>query len=141
MGERQGTSWTSHQYNFTREPKIANSTSRVDYRPHWDFKPDVFERRSALMRAEVWFILCQFVSHSAGPLPMCPMGFTCMCYGYPALKFTAGERLLLTLGNGLIQAWDHHLRRPSRLQSWREVTQPFVFPHICASDLSTFLPN
>ncbi|MEQ2242882.1 hypothetical protein ILYODFUR_001456 [Ilyodon furcidens] len=52
MGERHGTSWTSHQYNFTREPKIANSTSRVDYRPHWDFKPDVFERRSALMRAE-----------------------------------------------------------------------------------------
>uniref|UniRef100_A0AAQ5XEQ1 Si:ch211-226m7.4 n=1 Tax=Amphiprion ocellaris TaxID=80972 RepID=A0AAQ5XEQ1_AMPOC len=37
---------------FTREPKTANSTSRVDYRPHWDFKPDISERRSALLKAE-----------------------------------------------------------------------------------------
>uniref|UniRef100_A0A665XD36 Si:ch211-226m7.4 n=1 Tax=Echeneis naucrates TaxID=173247 RepID=A0A665XD36_ECHNA len=35
---------------FTREPKTANSTNRVDYRPHWDFKPDVSERGSALLR-------------------------------------------------------------------------------------------
>ncbi|XP_054588833.1 cilia- and flagella-associated protein 107 isoform X1 [Nothobranchius furzeri] len=31
---------------------MASSTSRVDYKPHWDFKPDVSERRSALLRAE-----------------------------------------------------------------------------------------
>uniref|UniRef100_A0A3Q1FHX5 Si:ch211-226m7.4 n=1 Tax=Acanthochromis polyacanthus TaxID=80966 RepID=A0A3Q1FHX5_9TELE len=37
---------------FTQQPNTANSTSRVDYRPHWDFKPDISERRSALLRAE-----------------------------------------------------------------------------------------
>ncbi|XP_070814433.1 cilia- and flagella-associated protein 107 [Chaetodon trifascialis] len=44
--------WAEERLQFTREPKTANSTNRVDYRPHWDFKPDVFERRSALLRAE-----------------------------------------------------------------------------------------
>ncbi|TKS70791.1 hypothetical protein D9C73_005761 [Collichthys lucidus] len=45
--------WAEERLQFTREPKITNSTNRTDYRPHWDFKPDVFERRSALLRAEV----------------------------------------------------------------------------------------
>nr|XP_043879470.1 uncharacterized protein C1orf158 homolog [Solea senegalensis] len=29
---------------FMWEPKTAKSTNRVDYRPHWDFEPDIFER-------------------------------------------------------------------------------------------------
>ncbi|CAN9511963.1 unnamed protein product [Ophioblennius macclurei] len=44
--------WAEERLKFTREPEIANSTNRVDYRPHWDFKPDVSARRSALLRAE-----------------------------------------------------------------------------------------
>uniref|UniRef100_A0A3P8TZ85 Si:ch211-226m7.4 n=1 Tax=Amphiprion percula TaxID=161767 RepID=A0A3P8TZ85_AMPPE len=44
--------WAEERLQFTREPKTANSTSRVDYRPHWDFKPDISERRSALLKAE-----------------------------------------------------------------------------------------
>ncbi|XP_008305135.1 cilia- and flagella-associated protein 107 [Stegastes partitus] len=44
--------WAEDRLQFTREPKIANSTSRVDYQPHWDFQPDISERRSALLRAE-----------------------------------------------------------------------------------------
>ncbi|XP_041836883.1 uncharacterized protein C1orf158 homolog [Melanotaenia boesemani] len=44
--------WAEERLQFTREPKIANSTSRAAYRSHWDFKPDVSERRSALLRAE-----------------------------------------------------------------------------------------
>ncbi|XP_050930396.1 cilia- and flagella-associated protein 107 [Lates calcarifer] len=44
--------WTEERLQFTREPKTANSTNRVDYRPHRDFKPDVSERGSALLRAE-----------------------------------------------------------------------------------------
>ncbi|XP_045931044.1 uncharacterized protein C1orf158 homolog [Micropterus dolomieu] len=44
--------WAEERIQFTRDPKTVNSTNRIDYRPHWDFKPDVFERRSALLRAE-----------------------------------------------------------------------------------------
>ncbi|XP_069007035.1 cilia- and flagella-associated protein 107 [Embiotoca jacksoni] len=44
--------WAEDRLQFTREPKIDSSTNRADYRPHWDFKPDVSERRSALLRAE-----------------------------------------------------------------------------------------
>ncbi|XP_034538692.1 uncharacterized protein C1orf158 homolog [Notolabrus celidotus] len=44
--------WAEDRLQFTQEPEIANSTSRVDFRPHWDFKPDISERRSALLRAE-----------------------------------------------------------------------------------------
>ncbi|XP_028260936.1 cilia- and flagella-associated protein 107 [Parambassis ranga] len=44
--------WAEDRLQFTREPKTANSTSRVDYRPHWDSRPDASERRSALLRAE-----------------------------------------------------------------------------------------
>ncbi|KAM9758079.1 cilia- and flagella-associated protein 107 isoform 1-T1 [Menidia menidia] len=44
--------WAEDRLQFTREPKIANSTSRLDYRPHWEFKPDLSVRRSALLRAE-----------------------------------------------------------------------------------------
>ncbi|XP_030276838.1 cilia- and flagella-associated protein 107 [Sparus aurata] len=44
--------WAEDRLQFTREPKTDNSTNRVDYGPHWDFEPDVFERRSALLRAE-----------------------------------------------------------------------------------------
>ncbi|XP_029286588.1 cilia- and flagella-associated protein 107 [Cottoperca gobio] len=44
--------WADKRLQFTREPQTANSTNRVDYRPHWDYKPDVSERRSALLRAE-----------------------------------------------------------------------------------------
>ncbi|XP_071351306.1 cilia- and flagella-associated protein 107 [Trachinotus anak] len=44
--------WAEDRLQFTREPKTANSTNRVDYRPHWDFRPDVSERGSALLRAE-----------------------------------------------------------------------------------------
>ncbi|KAM7006232.1 cilia- and flagella-associated protein 107 [Tautogolabrus adspersus] len=44
--------WAEDRLKFTQEPTTANSTNRVDYRPHWDFKPDVSERGSALLRAE-----------------------------------------------------------------------------------------
>ncbi|KAM3620877.1 uncharacterized protein V6R79_003190 [Siganus canaliculatus] len=44
--------WSEERLQFTREPETANSTNRVDYRPHWDFKPDVSGRRLALLRAE-----------------------------------------------------------------------------------------
>ncbi|XP_042350024.1 uncharacterized protein C1orf158 homolog [Plectropomus leopardus] len=44
--------WAEERLKFTREPQTANSTNHVDHRPHWDFRPDVFERRSALLRAE-----------------------------------------------------------------------------------------
>ncbi|XP_037626631.1 uncharacterized protein C1orf158 homolog [Sebastes umbrosus] len=44
--------WAEERLQFTREPQTANTTNRIDHRPHWDFKPDVFERRSALLRAE-----------------------------------------------------------------------------------------
>ncbi|KAM3877742.1 cilia- and flagella-associated protein 107 [Diretmus argenteus] len=44
--------WAEERLQFTRESKTANSTNHEDYRPHWDFKPDAFERRSALQRAE-----------------------------------------------------------------------------------------
>ncbi|XP_056157130.1 cilia- and flagella-associated protein 107 [Lampris incognitus] len=44
--------WLDERLQFTREPTTANSTSRVDYRPHWDFKPDVSVRRATFRRAE-----------------------------------------------------------------------------------------
>ncbi|XP_051804661.1 cilia- and flagella-associated protein 107 [Acanthochromis polyacanthus] len=44
--------WAEERLQFTQQPNTANSTSRVDYWPHWDFKPDISERRSALLRAE-----------------------------------------------------------------------------------------
>ncbi|KAK2861713.1 hypothetical protein Q5P01_001246 [Channa striata] len=44
--------WAEERLQFTRDTQTANSTSRVDYQPHWDFKPDVCERRCALLRAE-----------------------------------------------------------------------------------------
>ncbi|XP_054473748.1 cilia- and flagella-associated protein 107 [Anoplopoma fimbria] len=44
--------WAEERLQFTREPQAANSTSRVDQRPHWDFEPDVSQRRSAMLRAE-----------------------------------------------------------------------------------------
>ncbi|XP_049894785.1 cilia- and flagella-associated protein 107 [Epinephelus moara] len=44
--------WAEERLQFTREPQTTSSTNRVDHRPHWDFKPDVSERRSALLRAE-----------------------------------------------------------------------------------------
>ncbi|XP_029908084.1 cilia- and flagella-associated protein 107 [Myripristis murdjan] len=44
--------WVEERLQFTREPKMANSTYHADYRPHWDSKPDAFERRAALRRAE-----------------------------------------------------------------------------------------
>ncbi|XP_034441820.1 uncharacterized protein C1orf158 homolog [Hippoglossus hippoglossus] len=44
--------WAEERLQFTREPKTAESTNRADYRPHWDFKPDVSERGYALLRAE-----------------------------------------------------------------------------------------
>ncbi|XP_072237709.1 cilia- and flagella-associated protein 107 [Leuresthes tenuis] len=44
--------WAENRLQFTREPKIANSTSHLDYQPHWDFEPDLSVRRSALLRAE-----------------------------------------------------------------------------------------
>ncbi|CAJ1050896.1 uncharacterized protein C1orf158 homolog [Xyrichtys novacula] len=52
---------------FTQKPEIANSTSRVDYRPHWDFKPDVSERGSALLRAEGIPFKLLFAHHSPPP--------------------------------------------------------------------------
>ncbi|XP_074525514.1 cilia- and flagella-associated protein 107 isoform X2 [Halichoeres trimaculatus] len=59
--------WAEDRLQFTQEPQIANSTSRVDYRPHWDFKPDVSERRSALLRAEGLPSKLLFAHH--GPPP------------------------------------------------------------------------
>ncbi|XP_036007829.1 uncharacterized protein C1orf158 homolog [Fundulus heteroclitus] len=59
--------WAEERRQFTREPKIADSISRVDYRPHWDFKPDVFERRSALLRAEGLPYRILFDHHSSLP--------------------------------------------------------------------------
>ncbi|XP_051270613.1 cilia- and flagella-associated protein 107 [Dicentrarchus labrax] len=44
--------WAEERLQFIREPETAKSTNRVDYRPQRDSKPDVFERRSALLRAE-----------------------------------------------------------------------------------------
>ncbi|XP_047439440.1 protein CFAP107 [Mugil cephalus] len=44
--------WAEERLQFTQKPMIANSTSCTDYGPHCDFKPDVSERRSALLRAE-----------------------------------------------------------------------------------------
>ncbi|XP_029006311.1 cilia- and flagella-associated protein 107 [Betta splendens] len=44
--------WAEDRLQFSREPRAASSTNRADYRPHWDFKPDTSERRSALLRAE-----------------------------------------------------------------------------------------
>ncbi|XP_068567873.1 cilia- and flagella-associated protein 107 [Cebidichthys violaceus] len=44
--------WAEKRLQFTREPQTANSTSHVDHWPHWDFEPDISERRSALLRAE-----------------------------------------------------------------------------------------
>ncbi|XP_053171553.1 cilia- and flagella-associated protein 107 [Scomber japonicus] len=56
--------WAEERLQFTREPKTSNSTNRVDYRPHWDFKPDDFERRSALLRAEGLPSKLLFAHHS-----------------------------------------------------------------------------
>ncbi|XP_076003207.1 cilia- and flagella-associated protein 107 [Genypterus blacodes] len=44
--------WKEERLQFSREPKTANSTNHIDYQPHWDFKPDVSERGSAMHRAE-----------------------------------------------------------------------------------------
>ncbi|KAM4612761.1 cilia- and flagella-associated protein 107 [Polymixia lowei] len=45
--------WVEERQQFTREPEpTGDSTNRADYRPHWDFKPDVFVRHAALRRAE-----------------------------------------------------------------------------------------
>ncbi|XP_028301820.1 cilia- and flagella-associated protein 107 [Gouania willdenowi] len=44
--------WAEDRLQFTRELKIADSSSRRDFQPHWDFRPDVSARRSSLMRAE-----------------------------------------------------------------------------------------
>ncbi|XP_059186303.1 cilia- and flagella-associated protein 107 [Centropristis striata] len=60
--------WAEERLQFTREPQAAaNSTSRVDHRPHWDFRPDVCERRSALLRAEGLPSKLLFAHH--GPPP------------------------------------------------------------------------
>ncbi|XP_037535822.1 uncharacterized protein C1orf158 homolog [Nematolebias whitei] len=59
--------WAEDRLQFTQEPKIANSTSHVDYRPHWDFKPDVLERRSALLRAEGLPYKMMFGHHYPSP--------------------------------------------------------------------------
>ncbi|XP_046882633.1 uncharacterized protein C1orf158 homolog [Hypomesus transpacificus] len=44
--------WVEEKLQFSRECQTANSTSRSDYQPHWNHRPDVFLRRSALRRAE-----------------------------------------------------------------------------------------
>ncbi|XP_053300780.1 LOW QUALITY PROTEIN: cilia- and flagella-associated protein 107 [Pleuronectes platessa] len=44
--------WAEERLQFTREPETAKSTNRADYRPHWDFRPDVSQRGCALLRAE-----------------------------------------------------------------------------------------
>ncbi|XP_037346379.2 LOW QUALITY PROTEIN: cilia- and flagella-associated protein 107 [Pungitius pungitius] len=44
--------WAEERRQFTRKPQTADCTSRVDHRPHWDFQPDVSERRSGRLRAE-----------------------------------------------------------------------------------------
>ncbi|XP_056292560.1 cilia- and flagella-associated protein 107 [Pseudoliparis swirei] len=44
--------WAEERLQFTREPQTAGGTGRIDHRPHWDVRPDVSERRSALLRAE-----------------------------------------------------------------------------------------
>ncbi|XP_071777092.2 cilia- and flagella-associated protein 107 [Centroberyx gerrardi] len=59
--------WVEERLKFTREPKTASSTSRVDYRPHWDFKPDVSVRRSALQRAEGLPSRLFFAHHGTPP--------------------------------------------------------------------------
>ncbi|KAI4826541.1 cilia- and flagella-associated protein 107 [Pseudochaenichthys georgianus] len=44
--------WAEDRLQFTREAQTASSTYRSDHRPHWDFRPDVSVRRTALHRAE-----------------------------------------------------------------------------------------
>ncbi|XP_055016325.1 cilia- and flagella-associated protein 107 [Boleophthalmus pectinirostris] len=47
--------WAEERQQFKREPRLTTapcSTSRADYTPHWDVKPDSFERRSGLQRTE-----------------------------------------------------------------------------------------
>ncbi|XP_013865060.1 cilia- and flagella-associated protein 107 isoform X3 [Austrofundulus limnaeus] len=59
--------WAEDRLQFTREQKIANSSSRVDYRPHWDFKPDILKRRSAVLRAEGLPYMMLFGHHRPPP--------------------------------------------------------------------------
>ncbi|KAM9813879.1 cilia- and flagella-associated protein 107 [Neosynchiropus ocellatus] len=44
--------WMEERLTFAREATTADTTSRVDYHPHGDFRPDFSERSSALSRAE-----------------------------------------------------------------------------------------
>ncbi|XP_036415810.1 uncharacterized protein C1orf158 homolog [Colossoma macropomum] len=44
--------WVEEKLQFTRESKTANSTNRLDFRPHPEHKPDVIVRRHALRRSE-----------------------------------------------------------------------------------------
>ncbi|TNN59551.1 hypothetical protein EYF80_030201 [Liparis tanakae] len=45
--------WAEERLQFTREPQTASGSGLADRRPHWDVRPDVSERRSFLLRAEV----------------------------------------------------------------------------------------
>ncbi|KAK7913427.1 hypothetical protein WMY93_013638 [Mugilogobius chulae] len=47
--------WAEERLQFNQErhlPTAQSSTSRADYRPHWDVKSHSFERESGLLRAE-----------------------------------------------------------------------------------------
>ncbi|KAL7837847.1 hypothetical protein SRHO_G00275580 [Serrasalmus rhombeus] len=48
--------WVEEKLQFTRECKTANSSNRLDFRPHPEHKPDVTVRRQALRRSEVWAV-------------------------------------------------------------------------------------
>ncbi|KAK3512642.1 hypothetical protein QTP70_018767 [Hemibagrus guttatus] len=44
--------WAEERLQFSREGKTANSSNRLDFRPHPDHRPDVIIRRTALRRSE-----------------------------------------------------------------------------------------
>ncbi|KAK3536549.1 hypothetical protein QTP86_013739 [Hemibagrus guttatus] len=51
--------WAEERLQFSREGKTANSSNRLDFRPHPDHRPDVIIRRTALRRSELKPQHCQ----------------------------------------------------------------------------------
>ncbi|XP_060765742.1 cilia- and flagella-associated protein 107 [Neoarius graeffei] len=44
--------WAEERLQFSQERKTANSSNRLDFKPHTDHRPDVIVRQTALRRSE-----------------------------------------------------------------------------------------
>ncbi|XP_067360375.1 cilia- and flagella-associated protein 107 [Channa argus] len=135
--------WAEERLQFTREPQTASSASRVDYQPHWDFKPDVCERRSALLRAEGLPSKLLF-AHRGAPSSDCSRTNYEESYALPTLHPWHSERLtsdppvsVLPTSFGTLRSTKHHLeKQQSQLPSltvYRSAYQRHPLDALCQS--------